>query len=262
MAIIDAPLFVTYAQTFEDLMLHRALKDISNGFYIDVGANHPTFESVTKVFYDRGWSGINLEPEPEVYEKLCKQRPRDTNINAGAWSSAGTMTLHSVVGSTALSTISDSQLQDLLASGCQIQSKTIDVVDLNSIFETHAKYRTVHFLKVDVEGAEREVFEGLDLKTYRPWIILFEAHGPDPTSIEHWPVQDKIIHSGYRYVYCDGVNRYFVASEVYENLRNAFLVPPNCFDNWIRYRDIRFSPAEILQQLGLDPVLIAESQSS
>ena len=54
---------VSYSQNFEDVMLWRALKDVENGFYIDVGANHPAIDSVTKLFYENGWSGINIEPE-------------------------------------------------------------------------------------------------------------------------------------------------------------------------------------------------------
>lgn len=53
---------VSYAQNFEDVMLWRALGHIENGFYVDIGAQHPTIDSVSKAFYERGWSGINVEP--------------------------------------------------------------------------------------------------------------------------------------------------------------------------------------------------------
>ena len=54
--------FVSYAQNFEDVMLWRALREVTHGFYIDVGAADPDSDSVTRAFYDRGWSGINVEP--------------------------------------------------------------------------------------------------------------------------------------------------------------------------------------------------------
>ena len=50
--------FVSYAQNFEDVMLWRALKHIDCGFYIDVGAQDPVIDSVTKSFYDHGWRGV------------------------------------------------------------------------------------------------------------------------------------------------------------------------------------------------------------
>src|SRR5215831_3973844 len=72
--------FISYAQNFEDVMLWRALKHIDKGFYIDVGANDPDKDSVTKAFYERGWRGINVEPVPQWFERLEKARPRDLNL--------------------------------------------------------------------------------------------------------------------------------------------------------------------------------------
>lgn len=72
--------FISYAQNFEDVRLWRALKQFEHGFYIDVGANDPSHDSVTKTFYDHGWEGINVEPMQNYYDSLCQQRPRDTTV--------------------------------------------------------------------------------------------------------------------------------------------------------------------------------------
>ena len=72
--------FVSYAQNFEDVMLWRALRDIPNGFYVDVGAWSPEVDSVTLAFYERGWSGINM---PSVHGmtarfwKICSSANSD-----------------------------------------------------------------------------------------------------------------------------------------------------------------------------------------
>ena len=63
---------VSYAQNHEDVLLRRVFPDEPNGFYIDVGANDPVRDSVTKHFYDRGWHGINIEPaERSLQATLC-----------------------------------------------------------------------------------------------------------------------------------------------------------------------------------------------
>lgn len=49
--------FYSYAQEYEDLALYLALRDIKKIFYIDVGANDPTYLSVTKFFYLGGVMG-------------------------------------------------------------------------------------------------------------------------------------------------------------------------------------------------------------
>ena len=52
----------SYAQEYEDIILYAIIGDVSDGFYIDVGAYDPVDISVTKYFYDKGWHGINIEP--------------------------------------------------------------------------------------------------------------------------------------------------------------------------------------------------------
>ena len=77
-------MFISYAQNMEDVLLWRCFKDLENGTYIDVGANDPSEDSVTKAFYDRGWSGINIEPIQRHHDDLTAQRPRDINLRVAA----------------------------------------------------------------------------------------------------------------------------------------------------------------------------------
>ncbi|RDH40967.1 MAG: hypothetical protein CFE62_000985 [Candidatus Aquirickettsiella gammari] len=69
-----------YAQNLEEVVLWRALQHVKKGFYIDVGAYSPDEDSVTKLFYDKGWSGANIEPNPEYHAELVRKRPRDKNF--------------------------------------------------------------------------------------------------------------------------------------------------------------------------------------
>ena len=80
----------------EDLVLYALLHDVEKGFYIDVGANDPTFMSVTKLFYDRGWHGINIEPVDIYCKKLEMMRPRDINLCVGCGSENGQAFMYDV----------------------------------------------------------------------------------------------------------------------------------------------------------------------
>src|SRR4051812_47472096 len=95
--------FISYAQNYEDVMLWRALRDVEQGFYVDVGAADPDIESVTRAFYERGWSGINVEPFDELFAKLVQARPRDANLKVAVGPEEGVRTLHAFSG-TGLST--------------------------------------------------------------------------------------------------------------------------------------------------------------
>ena len=74
---------ISYAQNFEDVMLARVFAGRDNGFYVDVGAADPINLSVTKWFYDLGWSGLNIEPNKQLFGRLVADRPRDINLDCG-----------------------------------------------------------------------------------------------------------------------------------------------------------------------------------
>ena len=75
---------ISYAQNFEDVVLARLFAGRNSGFYVDVGAADPVNLSVTKWFYDLGWSGLNIEPNKQLFDRLAAHRSRDINLNCGA----------------------------------------------------------------------------------------------------------------------------------------------------------------------------------
>lgn len=86
---------ISYAQNFEDVMLERAFAEIENGFYVDVGAWDPDLDSVTRYFYERGWRGVNIEPNPKYLALLKEKRARDVNLGlaVGAHNGRAVITL-------------------------------------------------------------------------------------------------------------------------------------------------------------------------
>lgn len=73
---------VSYAQNFEDVMIWRSLRHITSGFYIDVGAQDPLVDSVSRAFHDQGWRGIHVEPVSKYAALLRRHRPGDEVIEA------------------------------------------------------------------------------------------------------------------------------------------------------------------------------------
>ena len=147
--------FISYAQNFEDVMLWRALKHIEHGFYLDVGANDPIEDSITKAFYDHGWSGINIEPLSTHIQALNSQRPRDTNLQfivsdveepIELWESEvrGWASAHPDV------------IKKHLEKNHQGHYITVSSITLSSVCEQY-KPQNIHFLKIDVEGLEAAV---------------------------------------------------------------------------------------------------------
>ena len=126
---------ITYAQNFEDVMLERLFKGQSAGFYIDVGAWHPTLHSVTRHFYDAGWRGVNIEPIRRQYELFVQDRPRDINLNAALVESSGTLNFFECEDNTALSTGDPEQAQRLRSEGHAIREYSVQALTLSDVTE-------------------------------------------------------------------------------------------------------------------------------
>ena len=75
--------FISYAPNCEDVPLWRALRSVPLGRYADWGAEPADGASVTRAFYDRGWSGLSVRPTPEAAQALAAARPRDI-VRTGA----------------------------------------------------------------------------------------------------------------------------------------------------------------------------------
>lgn len=227
---------ISYAQNLEDILLYRALKHVKNGFYIDIGAHDPTVGSVTKLFYDLGWRGINVEPGPR-FKSLCLERPLDVNINC-AIGLVEKLCLYEIP--SGLSTVSRMIAESHAKMGYKIEEREVTVLPLSSIFDK-AEGRDVHFLKIDTEGSERQVLLSGDFYKNRPWLIVIEATYPNTQIPSYQDWHDILELSSYQLIWFDGLNRWYVASEKYGEIRDSFTCPPNFFDNYITYREYLFS---------------------
>jgi FkbM family methyltransferase len=223
--------FVSYAQNFEDVMLWRALGHVANGFYIDVGANDPDVHSVTRAFYDRGWRGINIEPVPQWFARLQAQRPEDLNLELAAGAERAEMVLYEIPD-TGLSTFScEIAVRHKAEQGYRYVERTVPVETLTQICRRY-RQGPIHFLKIDVEGAERQVLEGLDFDVVRPWIVVVESTLPLTRAESHAGWAPMLEAAGYTFAYFDGLNRYYVERE-HADLLAHFATPPGIFDDFI-----------------------------
>lgn len=225
--------FISYAQNAEDVLLWRALGHIQDGFYIDVGASDPVEHSVTKAFYDAGWHGINLEPLPAHAAAFAEQRPRDRNLAVAAGSQAGELTLYDVPAVRGWASPKESVAEAHRAEGHEVAELKVPVRTLASVCEEHVR-GDIHFLKIDVEGFEGEVLQGMDFGRWRPWVLVIEATLPGRRETSHDTWEHLVTGQRYRFAWFDGLNRYYVAEE-HPELMEAFGVQPNVFDAFISW---------------------------
>jgi len=200
---------IYYSQNREDLILAGFLRNVAVGFYIDVGANHPEQDSVTKLFYDKGWSGINVEPIESKYLELCKQRPRDINIKAGLSSQPGTL-IFRTYENDGLSTFSSDSKQMWESLQLPHHDVSVEASTLSKILKQHHPTGEIHFLKIDAEGLELEVLLGNGWDAFRPWVLCIERAAFLP---RRQAISAFLGAWDYSHVFFDGINDYVVANE-------------------------------------------------
>ncbi|WP_368562545.1 FkbM family methyltransferase [Pseudoxanthomonas sp. UTMC 1351] len=219
--------FVSYAQNFEDVLLWRALKHVESGFYIDIGANSPVIDSVSLAFYEKGWRGVNVEPSLPFINELREQRPHDINLHAALSGTAGLLKFYDIP-ETGLSTLLEDVALQHAQSGFQVREDWISVVTLDDVLDDLPQ-ADVHWMKIDVEGAEKQVLEGWKSSSIRPWVVMLEGVEPNSHADSYADWEPFLLQKGYRFVHFDGLNRYYV-SERQLHLADAFKVGPNVFD--------------------------------
>lgn len=228
---------ISYAQNFEDVVLNRVFHAVQQGRYIDIGAYDPAVDSVTKHFYDRGWSGVNVEPITRFHEKFVAARPRDWNINSAVGAAVG-MVQFNEWGDSGLSTCCDT-LDETCVKQMGFERSTY-TVPMTTLAEITAQLGDlpVDFLKIDVEGAERDVLLGGEWRAFRPRVILLEAvkpklpgcdiYGYEPAWFE-W--EGLLFANGYEFGLFDGLNRYYYRREE-PALRAPLSYPANITDGF------------------------------
>jgi len=222
--------FISCAQNYEDVMLWRALKHIKKGFYIDVGAYSPSSDSVTKLFYDASWRGINIEPNPIFVTPYSDERKEDINLSVAVSSEDGEAEMF-FVSNPGLSSLNQEIAEGHSKLGWEASPSVVNVKTLTSICTEYCLDKEIHFLKIDIEGFEKQALQGNDWGKFRPWVIVVEATLP-MSQVENYKEWESILFdANYLFAYADGLNRFYVSKE-HKELLPAFKYPPNVFDEF------------------------------
>lgn len=184
-----------YAQSGEDIILsHLFFKmNISYPTYLDIGANHPSYISNTYFFYIRGCNGVCVEPNPNLYKKIKKIRPRDKVMNIGIGINEETMADFYLFPKYAdgLSTFSREEAEYWGETGMKqigrIKYEKIIKVPLQTINTviTNNFEQTPDFISIDVEGLDLQILQSLDFDSHAPLVLCVETLSYDQDQAEH-----------------------------------------------------------------------------
>lgn len=191
-----------FSQEGEDLILKRLFPPGMKGFYVDVGAHHPTRFSNTYLLYQNGWRGITIDPLPGVNDIFKKMRPRDTHLQVavGAGGSGFPQTAEYIrfqeaayncilVGGDDQPNLQASEIIDRI----QVPLKSLDsILEGNNVASGR-----IDLLSVDVEGYEEEVLSGFSIEKYLPQVVVIEIRGFRLELCGDYPLYKRLTALGY-----------------------------------------------------------------
>lgn len=225
---------VSFAQNGEDVVLARALGHVVNGVYLDIGANDPSLFSVTRAFYDRGWRGLCVEPNPRLAQKFQDARPEDVVLE-GVISDSDTeaVTFH-LIGDTGLSTLVDDIASTHSDSGWEVEDIVVPSYTIGrALDESGIDADPIHFAVIDTEGAELQVLRSFDFTRVRPWVLVVEATAPLTTRPVHGTWEQLLLDAGYVFCLFDGLSRFYVDARAHADLVPSLTYPAGVFDDFI-----------------------------
>ena len=164
---------LSWSQEGEDLLIDRFFQDEHVGFFVDVGAHHPTRFSNTFYFYQKGWRGILIDATPGLDLLFKAKRPGDVFENSAVAKNAGDLKFF-CYAETALNSLQiRSDLDtDLLSA---TESVVVPAAPLRDILAKLHCPRSFELLSVDVEGADLDVLRSNDWERFRPRYVVVEA---------------------------------------------------------------------------------------
>lgn len=170
------------------------------GFFVEVGANDPVAGSQTWQLEQIGWSGVLVEPLPDLVEKLRSTR-RAQVFECACSSPANAGRNMPLYVSGPLSSLSPT----LMDAGTRPETSiSVATRTLNDILAQASAPTPIDFLSIDVEGHEVDVLQGFDFDRWSPRLIMIEDHARSLSK------HRLLVAHGYKLLQRTGLNNWYV----------------------------------------------------
>jgi len=158
----------------------KVFPGVTNGYFLDVGSADGFLNSNSWALEQRGWKGICIDPFPSNMQgRTCQMFKEAVDAEGG----------HKVQFAVAgeLGGISDplDRYKDVVKDAKTVELTT---VTLGSILQRANAPSFIHFMSLDIEGAELEALRGFPFDQYRVGSMAIEHNNEEPkrTQIEEF----------------------------------------------------------------------------
>lgn len=209
---------VTYAQHGDDIVIRCVFDSlgIDNPSYLDIGAHHPTNISNTKLFYDAGSRGINVEANPNLFSQFMVDRPYDVNLNFGVGKESGFIPFYMIDNYSGRNSFDFETVNAFVQDFPEFSIKQVVDLPVMTVAQILSNRAIPDFLTIDVEGLDYDILKSIDFERYPFKVICVEVGGSDKINYAD-AVSSLLEENNYFSLIRCGANLIFVAKQ-YEHL--------------------------------------------
>lgn len=214
---------LSFSQSGEDLIVNFIFNEIGIQLpsYIDIGAHHPYYINNTAFFYLKGCRGINIEPDPALFDNLLEERKEDVNLNIGVGEQKDILDFY-VINVPTLNTFSKKEAENYSLEGNFYikEIKQIEVRTVTSILDKYNNGNFPDFLTLDAEGIDEIVLKAIDYDRSKPTVICTETISFSETGrgIKNLEIIKYLESKGYLLYADTNINSIFVLKEKWERI--------------------------------------------
>jgi FkbM family methyltransferase len=158
-------------------VLERVFPDVTNGYFVDIGSGHGTIGSNSRALEKHGWSGVCIDPFPVQMEgRTCKVFEEVVFSRPGLL-----VAFHTAGGLGGV----DETLGKWNKTAAHAPTVNVRTVTLDDILARAGAPRFIHFVSLDIEGAELEALRAFPFDRYRvgAWAIEHNREEPKRSQI-------------------------------------------------------------------------------
>lgn len=135
--------------------------NLSKGYFVEIGAFNGKSQNSTIILEKAGWDGICVEPIPDNYRKLIKNR-NCRCINGAVWNRTGKVNIVDV-GTPGWSGIEETH-QSWHRENYNNNTFVMEV-DCYRFKDLNVKNK-INYLQIDTEGSELDILADIDFNVY------------------------------------------------------------------------------------------------
>lgn len=224
-----------YSQDEQDLIIDTLSKKKENGIFVDIGA-HNGIKFSNSYFFEnqRNWTGVCVEPMPEVFAELEKNRKCHL-VNGVISDTDDTLEFRRIIGrGDMLSGIAKYQSEE---HKTRMEQKIVEVGSKMEVIEVKSYQlagvlnnlgiKNIDYLSLDVEGAEFEILSSIDFKSFDIKFMTIENNYNDSN------IRDILKSNNFKFLFKFGSDDFYVHNQHHHI---SMFFNPKIFSIWLKFQ--------------------------